>query len=244
MTQHVPQRQLRFYMTATAPCPYLAGQTERKVFANLPFSDGAWVNDELTQAGFRRSQNIAYRPACETCDACVSVRIPIKDFSLSRSHRKILARNADLSRDMVEAEATTEQFDLLRRYLTARHPGGGMADMGWLDYVAMVEDTAVRTHLIEYRMPSVDGGPGDLVGVMLTDLLSDGLSLVYSFYDPKLEKRSLGMFAILDHIGQAAIVGLPFLYLGYWVEGSPKMDYKARFRPMEALTKLGWERLG
>ena len=230
-------------MTAVAPCPYLPGQTERKVFANLPFSDGAWVNDELTQAGFRRSQNIAYRPACETCDACVSVRIPVADFILSRSNRKILNRNADLSRDMVEAEATVEQFDLLRRYLLARHPGGGMADMGWLDYVAMVEDTAVRTHLIEYRMPSKDGGPGDLVGVVLTDLLSDGLSLVYSFFDPTLDRRSLGVFAILDHLRQAAIVKLPYVYLGYWVQGSEKMDYKARFQPLEALTRLGWRLL-
>ncbi len=230
-------------MTAVAPCPYLPGQTERKVFANLPFSDGAWVNDELTQAGFRRSQNIAYRPACETCDACVSVRIPVAEFALSRSNRKILNRNADLSRDMVEAEATVEQFDLLRRYLLARHPGGGMADMGWLDYVAMVEDTAVRTHLIEYRMPSKDGGPGDLVGVVLTDLLSDGLSLVYSFFDPALDRRSLGVFAILDHLRQAAIVKLPYVYLGYWVQGSDKMDYKARFQPLEALTRLGWRLL-
>tara|TARA_R110002051_G_scaffold1626_2_gene9039 strand:+ start:4599 stop:5336 length:738 start_codon:yes stop_codon:yes gene_type:complete len=230
-------------MTATAPCPYLPGQMERKVFANLPFSDGAWVNDELTQAGFRRSQNIAYRPACETCDACVSVRLPVREFVFSRNQRKILKRNADLSRDLVEAEATTEQFDLLRRYLLARHPGGGMTDMGWLDYVAMVEDTAVRTHLIEFRKPSVDGGPGDLVGVCLTDLLGDGLSMVYSFFDPDLDRRSLGVFAILDHLRQAATVDLPYLYLGYWVRGAARMEYKARFRPMDALTRRGWERL-
>ena len=144
MTQHVPTRQLRFYMTSVAPCPYLPGKTKRKVFANLPFSDGAHVNDELTNAGFRRSQNIAYRPACEACDACVSVRLPVPEFDFSRSQRKLLNRNADLSRSLVEAEATTEQFQLLRRYLTTRHPTGGMSDMGWLDYVAMVEDTAVR----------------------------------------------------------------------------------------------------
>ena len=230
-------------MTAVAPCPYLPGRTERKVFANLPFSDGAHVNDELTIAGFRRSQNIAYRPACETCDACVSARVPVADFVFSRSQRRVLARNADLSRDLVEAEATTEQFDLLRRYLGARHPGGGMTNMTWQDYVTMVEDTAVRTHLIEYRTVSDDGGPGDLVAVTLTDLLSDGLSMVYSFFDPRIERRSLGIFAILDHVRQAAIVGLPFVYLGYWVQGSPKMDYKANFRPMEVLRTLGWTRL-
>ena len=171
------------------------------------------------------------------------MRLPVPEFTFSRSQRKVLVRNADLSRDLVEAEATTEQFQLLRRYLTTRHPTGGMSDMGWLDYVAMVEDTAVRTHLIEYRLPSTDGGPGDLVAVTLTDLLKDGLSMVYSFYDPTMERRSLGRFAILDHVRQAAIVGLPFVYLGYWVQGSAKMDYKADFRPMETLGKLGWSRL-
>jgi len=230
-------------MTAVAPCPYLEGMTERKVFANLPFSDGAHVNDELTHAGFRRSQNIAYRPACEGCDACLSVRVPVAEFSPGRTQRKILTRNADLSRDLVEAEATFEQFNLLKLYLASRHPGGGMTDMSWADYVAMVEDTAVRTHLIEYRLPSDDSGPGDLVAVTLVDLLSDGLSMVYSFFDPQMEKRSLGVFAVLDHLRQAATVGLPYLYLGYWVQGSPKMDYKANFRPMEALRPMGWTRL-
>jgi leucyl-tRNA---protein transferase len=230
-------------MTAVAPCPYLSGMTERKVFANLPFSNGAHVNDELTHAGFRRSQNIAYRPACEGCDACVSVRLPVEDVWLSRTQKKVLARNTDLSRDLVEAEATQEQFALLKRYLSTRHPGGGMTDMTWLDYIAMVEDTAVRTHLIEYRLPSLDGGPGDLVAVTLTDLLTDGLSMVYSFFDPDIERRSLGVFAILDHVRQAQAVRLPYVYLGYWVEGSPKMDYKAQFRPMEVLRPLGWTRV-
>lgn len=243
MTSFVPQRQLRFYMTSVAPCPYLPGFTERKVFATLPFSEGAPVNDELTQAGFRRSQHIAYRPACDGCDACVSVRIPAEAFAFSRSQRRVMARNADLTRDLVEAEATTEQFDLLRRYLLHRHPKGGMSGMGWLDYVAMVEDTSVRTHLIEHRLPSTDGGPGDLIGVCLTDLLSDGLSMVYSFFDPRLESRSLGRFAILDHIRQAVSARLPYVYLGYWVKGSRKMDYKADFRPMEQLTRTGWARL-
>ena len=244
MTQHLPQRQLRFFLTSSAPCPYLPGKEERKVFANLPFSDGPTVNDQLTHAGFRRSQNIAYRPACEACDACVSVRLPVPEFSFSRSQRRVLTRNEDVVRCLVEAEATMEQFDLLRRYLLARHPGGGMSEMTWPDYVAMVEDTAVRTHLIEYRLPSPDGGPGDLIGCTLVDLLSDGLSMVYSFYDPDLPARSLGVFAILDHVRQAGIVRLPYVYLGYWVRGSEKMDYKSRFRPMEVLKPLGWERLG
>ncbi len=243
MTQHFPSPLLRFYMTADAPCPYLPDQLERKIFTNLPVSSGADVNDALSHLGFRRSQNIAYRPACQSCQACVSVRIPVAEFAFSRSQRKILNRNLDLTRTLVEAEATPEQFELLQRYLAARHPEGGMAGMSQADYVCMVEDTAVRTHLIEYRLPGVGEEPGPLVGVCLTDLLSDGLSMVYSFFDPDLQRRSLGQFAILDHLRQSAQVGLPYLYLGFWVQGSTKMDYKARYRPMEALSGTGWQRL-
>jgi len=242
LTQHFPTRQLRFFLTAPSPCPYLPGREERKVFAHLPLLDGAVVNDTLTQGGFRRSQNIAYRPACESCAACVSARIPASQYVFSRSERRVLARNDTLRRHLVEAEATREQFDLLRRYLTSRHAGGGMAEMSWPDYVAMVEDTSVRTHLVEYREPSRDGGPGDLVACALVDQLADGLSLVYSFYQPDAPRRSLGSFVILDHIVQAGLVGLPFVYLGYWVQGSHKMDYKARFTPLELLRPDGWIR--
>ena len=240
MTQHFPTRQLRFFLTAPSPCPYLPERYERKVFAHLPLSDGAGVNDSLTQVGFRRSQNIAYRPACEACTACVSARLPAADYVFSRSERKALARNEDLERHLVEAEATMEQFDLLRRYLTARHADGGMAEMTWPDYVAMVEDTAVRTHIIEYRTKPQGSGPGDLVACALIDLMSDGLSLVYSFYDPTMPRRSLGSFVILDHVIQACLTSLPYVYLGYWVQGSPKMDYKARFRPIEVLKNQAW----
>ncbi|MFI4976233.1 MAG: arginyltransferase [Caulobacterales bacterium] len=243
MTQHFPTRQLRFFLTAPSPCPYLPGREERKVFAHLPLLDGPTVNDSLTQGGFRRSQNIAYRPACESCSACVSARIPAGDYIFSRSERKVLARNEGLARHVVEAEATLEQFELLRRYLHTRHAGGGMADMTWPDYVAMVEDTAVRTHLVEYREHSQDKGPGDLVACALVDQLSDGLSLVYSFYDPALPRRSLGSFVILDHVIQAGLMELPFVYLGYWVQGSHKMDYKARFTPLELLRPQGWQRV-
>jgi len=240
VTQHFPTRQLRFFLTAPSPCPYLPERYERKVFAHLPLADGATVNDSLTHVGFRRSQNIAYRPACESCSACVSARIPASDYLFSRSERKVLGRNEDLERHLVEAEATIEQFDLLRRYLTARHANGGMAEMTWPDYVAMVEDTAVRTHIIEYRLKSVDGGPGDLVACALVDLMGDGLSLVYSFYDPALTRRSLGSYMILDHVIQAGLTQLPYVYLGYWVRGSEKMDYKVRFSPIELLRAEGW----
>lgn len=240
MTQHFPSRQLRFFLTAPSPCPYLPDRYERKVFAHLPLSDGAGVNDSLTQVGFRRSQNIAYRPACEACTACVSARLPAASYVFSRSERKTLVRNEDLERHLVEAEATMEQFDLLRRYLTARHADGGMAEMTWPDYVAMVEDTAVRTHIIEYRKRPEGRAPGELVACALVDLMNDGISLVYSFYDPTLSRRSLGSFVILDHVIQACLTSLPFVYLGYWVRGSEKMDYKARFSPIELLKPEGW----
>jgi arginyl-tRNA--protein-N-Asp/Glu arginylyltransferase len=240
VTQHFPTRQRRFFLTAPTPCPYLPGREERKVFAHLPLSDGPTVNDSLTQVGFRRSQNIAYRPACETCRACQSARAPAGEYVFSRSERRILARNDDLERHLVESEATLEQFELLRRYLVTRHADGGMAEMTWPDYVAMVEDTAVRTHLIEYRSRSQDRGPGDLIACVLVDVLADGLSLVYSFYDPELTKRSLGSFIILDHLVQARQTGLPYVYLGYWVPGSEKMAYKARFSPLEILKPGGW----
>jgi arginine-tRNA-protein transferase len=243
VTQHIPTRQLRFFLTAPSPCPYLPGREERKVFAHLPMLEGPQVHDSLTQGGFRRSQNIAYRPACEGCCACVSARVPVRDYRFSRSERRALARNRGSARHGVEAEATREQFDLLRRYLTSRHAGGGMADMAWPDYVAMVEDTSVRTHIVEYRPRSGDDGPGPLVACALIDQLSDGLSMVYSFFDPETARASPGLFMILDHIMQAARLGLPFLYLGYWVRGSEKMDYKARFSPLEILDPNGWRRL-
>jgi arginyl-tRNA--protein-N-Asp/Glu arginylyltransferase len=243
LSQLFPSARLRFFLTAPSPCPYLPGRFERKVFAHLPLSEGATANDSLSQVGFRRSQNIAYRPACEACEACVSARIPVADYACSRSERRILERNTDLSRHLVEAEATIEQFDLLRRYLLARHAQGGMAEMGWPDYVAMVEDTAVRTHMVEYRGPSKDNGPGDLIACALVDQLADGYSLVYSFYEPGLSRRSLGSFIILDHVVQASLLAIPHVYLGYWVPGSEKMAYKARFDPIELLRARGWTRM-
>lgn len=240
MTHHFASRQLRFFLTAPSPCPYLPDKVERKVFAHLPMADGPTVNDTLTQIGFRRSQNIAYRPACEGCDACVSARIPVADYVFSRSERRVLDRNGDLVRTKVKAEATMEQFELLRRYLTHRHSEGGMADMTWPDFVAMVEDTSVRTHMMEYRLATQGHGPAELIACALVDELSDGLSLVYSFYNPEAVKRSLGSLIILDHVNQARDLNIPRVYLGYWVKNSDKMAYKARFNPLEILRPNGW----
>jgi len=221
----------------------LPGRTERKVFARLNGSLAQPLNEALTHSGFRRSQMIAYRPACEGCAACVSVRIVSHEFAASRGQRRIVRRNADLERSDVTPEATREQFALLRTYLDSRHAGGGMSDMGLFDYVAMVEETPVKTNVIEYRRKGPRGAPGALMACALTDVLRDGLSMVYSFFHPGEDARSLGTYMILDHIAAARARGLSYVYLGYWVNGSAKMDYKSRFRPLEALSADGWIRL-
>ena len=243
MTEQRSNRLPQFFLTPGGPCPYLEGRVERKVFARLTGSLAQPLNEALTHSGFRRSQMIAYRPACEGCNACVSVRIAVNDFAVSRSQKRILKRNGDLLRHEVSAQATREQFALLRTYLDARHAGGGMSDMGLFDYVAMVEETPVETHVVEYRRTQEDGTPGALMACALTDVLGDGLSMVYSFYHPGEDGRSLGTQMILDHIAAARARGLHYVYLGYWVSGSEKMDYKARFRPLEALGPNGWRRV-
>lgn len=238
-----PRDAPQFYLTAPSPCPYLPRRDERKVFTHLIGKRAVALNDTLTQSGFRRSQTIAYRPACEACRACVSVRVKVGEFALSRNLRRVAERNADLRGAVVRAEPTSEQYALFRGYLDARHGDGGMADMTVLDYSMMVEDSHVETRLVEYRIGTTSISPGRLVAVCLTDLLADGLSMVYSFYEPEAQARSLGSYMILDHIDRARKLALPHLYLGYWVEGSKKMAYKARFLPQERLGMNGWERV-
>jgi arginine-tRNA-protein transferase len=238
----------QFYLTAPQPCPYLPGRLERKVFTHLIGDRARGINDILTQGGFRRSQNIAYRPACETCRSCVSVRVLVDEFKPGASFRRTLRNNADLIGAERTAKATSEQYSLFRRYLLSRHSDGGMVEMSVLDFAMMVEDTHIDTGLVEYRRRGPDSfmtgrGEGDLVAVALIDKLGDGLSMVYSFYDPDLADRGLGTFMILDHIRRARARGLPYLYLGYWVKGSQKMDYKLRFRPQEQLNPPGWARV-
>ena len=243
MTQH-PRDTPQFYLTAPSPCPYLPGREERKVFTHLVGDRAVQMNDILTNGGFRRSQSIAYRPACETCRACVSVRVLTDEFTFSRNQRRVLKQNADLTSVMRPALPSSEQYSIFRGYLDGRHRLGGMADMTVLDYAMMIEDSHVETRLIEYRRPDPDKSsePGLLVAVALTDILTDGLSMVYSFYEPDEGERSLGTFMILDHIARAREMTLPHLYLGYWVSGSSKMDYKGRFLPQERLLNGGWER--
>jgi arginine-tRNA-protein transferase len=218
------------------------------VFTHLVGERAGELNDLLTHGGFRRSQSIAYRPACETCRACISVRVAAADFAPSRNMRRIAERNVDIVGEMRTPAPTSEQYSVFRAYLDARHRDGGMADMTVLDYAMMIEDSHVDTRLIEYRRRGPDTGitgrgAGQMLAVALTDLLSDGLSMVYSFFDPDAADRSLGTFMILDHIDRANRMGLPYVYLGYWVAGSRKMDYKGRFLPQERLMPSGWSRV-
>ncbi len=239
--KHFPE----FYVTAPQPCPYLPGRQERKLFTHLTQEKPTTLIDNLLRGGFRRSQNIAYMPYCEGCQACVSVRIVVDGFEMTRSMRRTLDSARHLEARRVPPEPTSEQFGLFRRYIDARHSDGGMADMTVLDYAMMVEDSVINTFVTEYREKPenpLDSDPDSwpLKAVSLCDLLSDGISMVYSFYDPHVEQMSLGTFMILEHVEYARTLGLPYLYLGYWINGSRKMNYKMRFQPQEHLGPNGW----
>ncbi len=236
----------QFYVTAPQPCPYLDGRMERKLFTALQGDGAEKLNNALSKQGFRRSQNVLYRPSCADCSACLSARIRVADFAPSKSQKRVLKRNADLTRSASSPWATEGQYALFRDYLDSRHATGGMADMDLFEFAAMVEETPIRTRLIEYRSKLADATITDdpydgLRAVSLTDVLDDGLSMVYSFFAPELMKSSVGTYLILDHIQIARELELPFVYLGYWVPGSDKMGYKANFKGVEIFRKGAWE---
>ena len=238
----------QFYLTAPAPCPYLEGKLERKVFTHLVGERAKDLHEDLTRGGFRRSQNIAYRPACETCKACMATRVLVDRFRPTKSMRRVLKTNGDLIGVEASNIPTSEQYSLFRRYVESRHSDGGMSNMTVLDYAMMVEDSHIDTRMLEFRKRGPDSfvtgrGEGDLVAVVLYDQMSTGLSMVYSFFDPTMDKRSIGTFLILDHIERCRRLGLPHCHLGYWVEDSQKMEYKARFKPQERLSIGGWEEI-
>ena len=239
MTEHTPEN-TQLFLTAPMPCPYLPGKQERKLFTHLTGRRASSLHALLSDNGFRRSQNLIYRPACEGCAACQSVRILAAEFEMTARYRRIMRLNADIEVSVRPAHATAEQFALFKRYLDARHTGGGMTTMSFVDYEYMVEDTPVQTVVVEYRLAR----DSTLVAVALSDVLPDGLSMVYSYFDPELSRRGLGNLLILDHVRQVRLAGLRYVYLGYWVQDSPKMAYKGQFRPLEVQRgPLGWRRL-
>jgi arginine-tRNA-protein transferase len=226
----------QFYVTAPQPCPYLPGRMERKLFTALQGEHAEKLNNSLSGQGFRRSQNVLYRPSCADCAACLSARIDVSRFKPTKSQRRTLKRNTGLNRRATSPWATEDQYDLFRRYLDSRHADGGMADMDVFEFAAMIEETPIRSRVIEYT----DNSTGDLTGVCLTDVLGDGVSMVYSFYTPDRPSDGLGNYIILDHIEIARDAGLPYVYLGYWVPGSQKMGYKAKFSGLEVFMGGEW----
>ncbi|MAC79262.1 MAG: arginyltransferase [Rhodobacteraceae bacterium] len=230
----------QFYVTAPQPCPYLDGRMERKLFTALQGEGAERLNNSLSQQGFRRSQNVLYRPSCAECSACLSARINVANFKPSKSQARTTRRNARITRKATSPWATEDQYALFRRYLDARHADGGMADMDVFEFAAMIEETPIRSRVIEYGDPEA----GDqLIAVSLTDVLEDGLSMVYSFYAPDRPRDGLGTFMILDHVEIAREAGLPYVYLGYWVPGSQKMGYKAKFSGLELYVGGEWQKM-
>jgi arginine-tRNA-protein transferase len=227
-----------FLVTTEVPCPYLPGRMERKIITELSGAQSPELFEILSHAGFRRSHSIAYRPACAGCRACVPVRIVAADFQPVRSLRRVMKRNGALRATVTDAVPTQEQFKLFARYLEARHNDGEMVGMGPQDYASMVGDSPVDTRIVEFRDPR-----GKLVAACLTDWGQDGISAVYSFFEPELARNSLGSFIVIWLIEEAQRRNLPYVYLGYWVAGSQKMDYKRRFQPIEAYGPEGWVRL-
>ncbi len=235
MDQVALQRPHFFFTTAPLPCPYIAGRLERKIVTELTGPDAEQLHEALSRAGFRRSHSIAYTPACPGCNACVPVRIVVDQFKPGRTLRRVQRQNGHLDSRQVGARATAEQYRLFARYQETRHSGGDMALMGFYDYRSMVEDSPIDTCIAEFR-----GEGGALRAAVLTDRMSDGLSAVYSFYDPDRPFASLGTYMVLWLIDEARRLGLPYVYLGYWIGESDKMAYKARFQPLEAFGPQGW----
>lgn len=225
----------QFFATAAVPCPYLPGHAERKLVVELAGRSAALLYDELSRAGFRRSHRFAYRPACRACAACVPVRIAVERFAHKSSTRRVRNANAALDGRFVAPRATQEQFALFAAYQRSRHRDSDMATMRYGEYRAMVEESAVRTALAEFRDPG-----GALIAVSLVDRLDDGFSAVYSFYDPARKRASLGTWSILWLVEECLRQGMPYVYLGYWITDSPKMAYKARFAALERLIEGQW----
>ncbi|MDH3335008.1 MAG: arginyltransferase [Rhodospirillaceae bacterium] len=234
--RHNPRSDIRFFFT-TQPlaCPYVDGLTEKRMVTELSGRDAVEISDRLSLSGFRRSHTVAYIPVCDNCNSCVSVRILAREFSYSRSHRKIKNRNRDINVSLNPPIATHEQFSLFKEYTKTRHGDGDMATMDYYDYQSLIEDTPVRTNVVEFRNPEKQ-----LIACCIVDKIKGGISAVYSFYSPDLDRLSLGTFIILWLIEYAYNLGLDHVYLGYWVNGSRKMDYKKKFYPLEGYIDGRW----
>mgnify|MGYP001997625435 FL=1 len=215
-------------------CPYIRGQTEQRIAVDI--SNDPQCHDGLAVAGFRRVENWVYRPACPQCDACLPWRVNVASFNPGRNMSRIIKKNRDLTRHIASPTPSDDHYRLFKTYVTSRHDDGQMAQMNQYDFTSMISNSPIETVLISYNDTE-----NNLVGAILCDLQSDGLSAVYSFFEPGLARRSLGTFMVLDLLSIAKESDLDWLYLGYFVEGSRKMEYKSRFRPAEVFKGGQWQ---
>lgn len=227
-----------FYKTQPSPCPYLPNRYETKILTNLNDPHAEYLYSGLINIGFRRSQTIAYKPMCQNCHACQSIRIIVQDFFPNKTQKRILKKNQNLYRKIVPPHLKHTHYTLYKSYMNQRHTDEEMAKMTFDDIQAMVEQTTIDTVIVEYYHKDTD----ELQGWVITDLTQNGPSMVYSVFSPAYEKHSLGTYAILNHIDFATELGMPYLYLGYWIQECQKMMYKTNFTPYELLKDMTWIR--
>ncbi len=237
MHNEFPAHKLQFYLTSAYSCSYLPGRMARSQVATPSHLITAEVYSELIQLGFRRSGAYVYRPLCDRCRACVPVRLLVDEFEPNRTQRRATKRHGNMTYHMLPLRFEQEHFDLYRRYQSQRHPGGGMDQDDQQQYRQFLLESGVSTNLVEFRENDV------LRMVSLVDVVDNGLSAVYTFYDPAIEQASFGTYNVMWQIERCRALGLPYLYLGYWIADSQKMAYKVRFRPMEGLIDGHWRRL-